>query len=223
MRSLVAESRNTQCPSKFFVHSKLPFCATVLDSSLMQFSFTLERKKNHMKSRSKFVGLVVAVLAGVWVQSSSMAAAAGSERSPSAVSSGASVVYLGAVSDSLLTDVSMPALSLMFRGSDKFFIQLYTVLPSVSPLLISGGAAAKAIVSGTLERGFHVGGGFGMGDQGAGFFTNIAALGGAHFEIAKSVLVSFDTGLRLHLQKDKHNFAIGGNYSWLGVGVHYGF
>lgn len=168
----------------------------------------------NMKAKRIFINwlIVVSLFGGVGAYSAP---------APASTSSARPLVWYGVASDSSLLDTNTPAVSAMLRVTDILRLQAYVVLQTVNPLLFSGGAAAKFNAVGTWERGLHVGAGFGMGDQGAGYFSNVAVMAGAHFEVVKNILISTDSGFRLHLAKSS-NFSISGNSAWLGASVHFG-
>jgi hypothetical protein len=134
---------------------------------------------------------------------------------------GGNLMWFGASTNNLMLNTPTPAISILLRVTPKFDIQSYFILNSVSPNFgIAGGGVAKFTVIGTADKGFHLGAGFGLGEQGNGFFANFAGLAGVHFEVLNGVLISMDTGMRLRVGGGAEDFAIAGASDLLGLSIH---
>ena len=127
---------------------------------------------------------------------------------------------------------TIPGLTAVLVLNDKNAIQIYFGMSTVQPALLGGGAQFKHTLVGDVYKGFHIGGGVGLGATQPGlaptaatprtFYVTIAPGLGGHFEVSDGVLVSFDASYAFQLftsaAKDFDMF-IGGNSTLLGASV----
>ena len=125
---------------------------------------------------------------------------------------------------------TVPGLTGVLILKDKNAIQIYFGMSTVQPALLGGGAQFKHTLVGDVYKGFHIGGGVGLGATvpsfaaaaTRSFYVTIAPGLGGHFEVADGVLVSFDASYAFQLftsaAKDFDMF-IGGNSTLLGASV----
>jgi hypothetical protein len=136
--------------------------------------------------------------------------------------------YLGFSSDSAVSNSATPTISLAIGLTDKLLLQNYVGLFNTSPFNFAVGSVIKYTVAGNNSKGFHLGGGFGLGLTGAEtFFVNILGNAGVHFEIVDSVWLSADGGFAVMVLTGAlgtTRFSLGGNNSpLLGMSVLYQF
>lgn len=85
---------------------------------------------------------------------------------------------------STLTGVlTSPSLTMTIDLTEMDTVQALASIGSTNPFQFSAGAIYKRTVSGSQETGFHVGGGFALGNPGTLFAFNLSALAGFHFSI----------------------------------------
>ena len=136
--------------------------------------------------------------------------------------------YLGFSSDTAVSNNAMPTISLALGLTDKLLLQNYLGLFSTSPFNFAVGSVIKYTVAGNNSKGFHLGGGFGLGLTGAEtFFVNLLGNAGVHFEVVDSVWLSADGGFAVKILTGAlgtTTFSLGGNSSPLfGMSVLYKF
>lgn len=140
---------------------------------------------------------------------------------------------VGLALDRIYTGSSaVPGLTAVLVLNDKSAIQIYFGMSTVQPALLGGGAQFKYTIAGDVYKGFHIGGGVGLGATQPGlnppvatprtFYVTIAPGLGGHFEVSDGVLVSFDASYAFQLYtsaaKD-FDMSIGGNSTLLGASV----
>jgi hypothetical protein len=128
---------------------------------------------------------------------------------------------------------SVPGLTALLIFNDKNALQLYFGMSTVQPALLGGGAQFKHTLVGDVYKGFHIGGGVGLGaaqpftatyspTAPRSFYVTIAPGLGGHFEVSDGVIVSFDASYAFQLftsaAKD-FDMWIGGNSTLLGASV----
>lgn len=118
-------------------------------------------------------------------------------------------VWLGAGMDAVYTgSATAGAFTAVFPFGNTL-LQAYFSFISVSPtVLLGGGANVKFTVAGSGARGVHMGGGLGLGTNGA-FFINIAPLIGVHFLLVEGVMVNLDTHMAFRIATAGTNFDFG--------------
>lgn len=123
---------------------------------------------------------------------------------------------------------SVPGLTGVVIINEKNALQIYFGMSTVQPALLGGGAQFKHTLAGDVYKGFHIGGGVGLGATvpsfatTRSFYVTIAPGFGGHFEVSDGVLVSFDGSYAFQLftsaTKD-FDMSIGGNSFLLGASV----
>lgn len=128
---------------------------------------------------------------------------------------------------------SVPGLTALLIFNEKNALQLYFGMSTVQPALLGGGAQFKHTLVGDVYKGFHIGGGVGLGaaqpftaayspTAPRSFYVTIAPGLGGHFEVSDGVIVSFDASYAFQLftsaAKD-FDMWIGGNSTLLGASV----
>lgn len=120
--------------------------------------------------------------------------------------------YLGVSTDAFATGTVNPGLSALFNFSDKVGLQVYAAIDGTTPKFGFGvGGNIKVSVIGNSTKGFHIGGGFGLGSTLAAgtFFANIYGLLGLHFPIVDSVMVVADGGVGVTIMSGATTFRMG--------------
>jgi hypothetical protein len=138
---------------------------------------------------------------------------------------------VGLALDRIYTGSStVPGLTGVLILNEKSAIQIYFGMSTVQPALLGGGAQFKHTIAGDVYKGFHIGGGVGLGATvpsfaaaaARTFYVTIAPGLGGHFEVSDGVLVSFDASYAFQLftsaAKD-FDMSIGGNSTLLGASV----
>jgi len=155
----------------------------------------------------------------------------GVSRRPSAGGGGLDI-WAGLALDAAVTrSTTTPSISALFILQDKLSLQTYAMLADTSPFLFAIGANMKYSLIGDAVKGFHIGGGFGLGTivgtavapatTGTDFFVDINALMGLHFPIVESVMINIDGGATLGVGGNNTTFVIGGNSVLLGLSILY--
>jgi hypothetical protein len=136
------------------------------------------------------------------------------------------------------TLIGTAAITGIYNLSNLDQIQGFFSIPQTSPFNVTFGSLYKRTISQYKGAGFHVGGGFGLGnyntttynDQSASSFTlGISAIGGFHFEMpgVNHILVQLDGGPFFTLVNTspnaKTNFQVGALSPALGASVLYVF
>lgn len=124
----------------------------------------------------------------------------------------------------LTTGVAVPTVTAIWMLNDRSNLQFYVGIPTINPFLVGGGAKFQYTVTGDNYKGFHVGGGLGLGATGTAvartFFINIVPTVGLHFEIVDNVLINLDGSLAFKLYTagaTNFDMSLGGGS--LGVGA----
>lgn len=128
--------------------------------------------------------------------------------------------HLGFSSDMSISNTTTPTISGVLGLADKLALQLYSGISNTSPFNFAVGSVIKYSVAGDNNKGFHLGGGFGLGLTGATetFFINFIADAGFHFHIIDNVYVAVDGGLTMRVPTggaNKVTVELGGNSPWL--------
>jgi len=118
---------------------------------------------------------------------------------------------------------AFPSLSALMMMGDKSALQFYLGIASITPAFTFGaGANFKHSIVGDAIKGFHIGGGVGMGTTASVFFINFQPTLGMHFEIQENVMLNLDSGLSFFLipgGATVFNLALGGNSPFLGLSL----
>lgn len=139
-------------------------------------------------------------------------------------SSGPSSTWFGVSSDSTAAVIG-PGLSALFVFNDKLALQTYLALGGTSPFLFGAGGQLKFNVAGTQQKGFHLGGGFGIGSISAALggttvVANIYLGVGLHFTVADNVMVIADGSAAVRVGGGT-TFTVGTNGTLLGLSLLY--
>ncbi len=140
-----------------------------------------------------------------------------------------SVAYLGtALDNSFIGSTTSPGISALFTLGDSAAIQTYLGIHGINPFQMGGGIQFKHSVVGDNMKGFHIGGGVGLGANGGltrTFYVNIVPNMGVHFEIVDRVLLSVETSLTFNIRTSGTSnleLTLGGNSPLLGASVLFG-
>jgi len=146
-----------------------------------------------------------------------------SRKSSRGSSRSSSSIALGLASNSQLLARSETALTGLFSVTRKGAIQGFFMSPSSDPNTYSIGALYKHVVSGSTKRGFHVGGGLGIGDYADDLsFFHIMANAGFRFTIQKRIQIHVDGGLTItDDDPDDSQTEITGNSAVFGLSLLY--
>lgn len=178
-----------------------------------------------MKQFNKCIGkitmMAVIALAGLSAQTSEAAA---TKSGP-----GGNTFFMGLASDGIYSVSSaVPALTALLNLGDRTALQLYFGMSTIDPVNLGGGANFKYSVVGNNSKGFHVGGGVGLGVTGAAltqtFYINIAPGLGGHYEVVDGVILAVDASFAVKITTSPSNadMAIGGNSGLLGASIVFG-
>jgi len=122
-------------------------------------------------------------------------------------------------------------LSALLGMSEKLAIQMHTGIFSTSPFTFSLGGTVKFNAVGTAEKGFHIGGGFGLGLASATvaavpdskFYFNFHGVVGLHFTVLDHIYFSFDGGPSVTVFNSTTSFSLAGFSPLLGTSILYKF
>jgi hypothetical protein len=141
-------------------------------------------------------------------------------RAASDDTSGNSSFWFGLSTDTVPTlGNGVGSLTAMLSLSEKLALQMYFSMPSTSPFIFGVGAALKATVVGNSAKGFHVGGGFGLGNPASTFGARIYGLLGIHYTVVDGVMLAADGSAMVNIAGGGTQFGIGPNSALLGASL----
>ena len=120
--------------------------------------------------------------------------------------------WLGVTTDNFATGTTNPGLSALIGFNDKVALQLYAAIDGTTPKFGFGvGGNVKVNVVGNWNKGFHLGGGFGLGSTvaAATFYAQIYGLLGLHWQPVDGVMVIADGGLGITIVSGATTFRMG--------------
>ncbi len=136
--------------------------------------------------------------------------------------SGHGSFWLGLTTDTFATGTTAPGLTGLIGFSDKLGLQMYLAIDGTTPKFGFGvGANIKYNAVGNWNKGFHIGGGFGLGSTvaAATFYANIYGLMGLHWQPTDGILLSADGGLGITIVSGATTMKLGTTSPMLGASI----